>query len=350
MSHWSTPWLEALLGDAELEALFSEEAELAALLRFESALAQAESIHGLVPEAAAARIVEVCTSFKADSTELSKAMAIDGVVVPELVRQLRAAVGADAAPFLHLGATSQDVIDTGLVLRLCTVFRVFENRLQHIVEALDALLVRFGTNTLMARTRMQSARPVRVADRLAIWRDPLVVLREEFREQRPRLLRVQLGGPVGTRDGLEQGDSVANTLAEILGLYPATPCWHTTRHSIVNFADTLSHLTGAFGKLGQDIALMAQTGIETVSLKGTGSSSAMEHKRNPVKAEVLVSLARYNAVQVSAMHQALLHEQERSGAAWTLEWLVLPAMVQVTGSSSLLTRELLDSIEWIGEQ
>ena len=346
-----TPWVDALIGDEEIAGAFSAEADLAAMLRFEAELAKVQSALALVPATAAQHIADTCQSFTPDQARLCEAMRVDGVVVPELVRQLRAAVGAEAAPYVHKGATSQDVVDTSLALRLGPVLDLFEQRLDRIVDTLTSLDLRYGKHTLTGRTRMQAALPIQVSDRLRSWRDPLIRIRGALPTLRPDLLRVQFGGPVGTRNGLDgQGDEVARALAEALGLYPANQAWHTDRHGLVEFADVLSHITGVMGKLGQDIALMAQNGIDTVSLSGTGASSAMAHKRNPVKAELLVTLARYNSVQLSAMHLALVHEQERSGTAWTLEWLVLPTMVRTAGASCLLAKDLLDSVERLGEE
>lgn len=345
-----TPWIDALISDDEIAKVFSAEADLDAMLRFEAELAQVQSSLSLVPGKAAQRIVDTCQTFTPDRARLCDAMRVDGVVVPELVRQLRSAVGVEAAPYVHKGATSQDVVDTSLALRLGPVLDLFEQRLERIMNTLMSLDLQYGKHTLTGRTRMQTALPIQVSDRLSNWRDPLVRIQTALPALRPNLLRVQFGGPVGTRDGLDgKGDEVAMTLAKALGLYPADRAWHTDRQSLVQFADVLSHITGALGKLGQDIALMAQNGIDTVSLSGTGASSAMAHKRNPVKAELLVTLARYNSVQLSAMHLALVHEQERSGTAWSLEWLVLPTMVRLAGASCLIAHGLLDSVERIGD-
>jgi 3-carboxy-cis,cis-muconate cycloisomerase len=139
---------------------------------------------------------------------------------------------------------------------------------------------------------------------------------------------------------------VRAALAGKLGLGDA-PQWHSQRDGLAELAGWLSLVTGSLGKFGQDLALMAQVGSD-IKLSGGGSSSAMPHKQNPVKAEALVALARFNAVQLSGMHQALVHEQERSGAAWTLEWLILPQMVVATAAALRLAAELAGQIESLG--
>ena len=142
-----------------------------------------------------------------------------------------------------------------------------------------------------------------------------------------------------------KGDLVAKFLAQKLDLGLA-PSWHSGRDPIVAFGSLLSLISGSLGKIGADVALLAQNEVGAITLAGGGGSSAMAHKSNPVKAEVLVSLARFNAGLAGALHQALVHENERSGAAWTLEWLVLPQMLAATGAGLRLAREMLGQMEF----
>ncbi len=326
------PLLQALDGDEEVGALFSNEAELAAMLQTEAALAEAEAKAGLIGDDAALRIAEACRSFQADWTKLAEGVAKDGVIVPEFVRQLRAAVGEPHAKAVHLGATSQDIIDTALVLRLKSVVDIFDHRLDALVGALHSLKDRDGSVPLMAHTRMQQALPFTASDKIDTWIQPLERHRDALRSLSSRLLAVQLGGPIGTRGELKgQGGAIAEAMAASLGL-GAAPSWHSQRDRIGEFAAFLSLLSGTLGKIGQDIALMAQNEVGEVRLASGGGSSAMSHKSNPVPAEVLVTLARFNAGLLGTLHQALVHENERSGAAWTLEWMILPQMVTATAA------------------
>nr|WP_183451706.1 3-carboxy-cis,cis-muconate cycloisomerase [Microvirga lupini] len=328
------PLLQALVGDEEVGALFSNEAELSAMLRVESALAQAEAQAGLISDEAARRIAEVCGSFQADWPALAAGLAQDGVIVPAFVRQLRAAVGETHAKAVHLGATSQDIIDTALMLRFKRVIEIFGLRLDVLIHSLRGLKDRDGATFLMAHTRMQQALPFTAADKLETWLHPLERHRDALEALALRFLAIQLGGPVGTRAELKgHGDAVADVMAEILDLRSA-PSWHSQRDRIGEFASLISLLSGTLGKIGQDIALMAQNEVGEVRLATGGGSSAMPHKSNPVLAEVLVTLARFNAGLLGTLHQALVHENERSGASWTLEWMVLPQMV-VTAAAGL---------------
>lgn len=327
------PLLKALVGDEAVEACFSDEAEIAAMLRVEAALAEAEAAEGLIAPAAAARIVEVCARFEPDRAALARGLARDGVAVPELVKQLRAAVGEPHAGAVHRGATSQDIVDTALMLRLRSVVEIHARRLDALIAALYAVRARDGAVPLMAHTRMQRALPFTAASKIDTWVQPLERHKAALAELAPGLLVVQLGGPVGTRDELDgRGDAVASALARGLGL-GCVPQWHSQRERIGAFGSFLSLLTGTLGKIGQDVALMAQNELGEARLASGGTSSAMAHKSNPVPAEVLVALARFNAGLVGTLHQALVHENERSGAAWTLEWLVLPPMAVSAGAA-----------------
>ena len=343
-SPFDHPFLSGLLGDGEIASYFSAEADIRAMLSFEAALARAEAGHGLIPAEAARRITEICAAFSPDLASLRSATARDGVVIPELIKQLRTAVGEEAAKSLHLGATSQDVIDTSLMVRLKAVVFLFAGRLSAILKRLDALDGQFGQNGLMGRTRMQAAIPITVTDRLEAWRTPLATYRDRLTEQS---FPVQFGGAAGTLDKLgSQAAAVRASLAQELGLTDATQ-WQSGRLPIADIAGVFASISGSLGKIGQDIALLAQAGGE-IEIAGGGTSSAMAHKQNPVSAEVLISLARFNATVLSGIHQSLVHEQERSGAAWTLEWLLLPQMTMATAASLRLAADLMGNINRLG--
>ncbi len=344
ISAFDHPFLSGLLGDEEIAPYFSAQADIRAMLGFEAALARAEAIHGLISQEAARHIGAVCAAFEPDILHLKMATSRDGVVVAELVKQLRTAVGSQHSDCVHLGATSQDVIDTSLMMRLKAITFVLSNRLSLLSNAFDRLDTKFGKQTLMGRTRMQAAIAITVSDRLRAWETPLAGYRDRLTQQR---FPLQFGGAAGTLDKLHSNAlPIRATLAQELGLADA-PQWQSQRGLIADFANLLSLITGSLGKIGQDIALLAQAGDE-IELAGGGGSSAMAHKQNPVAAETLVALARFNATQVSGAHQSLVHEQERSGAAWMLEWLILPQIVMATAASLRLALELVGNIRRIG--
>jgi 3-carboxy-cis,cis-muconate cycloisomerase len=349
MTEFFPSFLNDLLYDHELARLTDADADCAAMLQFEMALAEAEGECGLIPEAMATMIVERGATFAPGLIALRQATLRDGVVIPEFVRELRAHVGEPADRFVHFGATSQDVIDTALALRLKSIFALYDARLEAVLARLDHLITTSGAEPLMGRTRMQAAIPITAGDRLAVWRGLVDHARIDLGSVRAKNLIVSLAGAAGTSEKFgNRIDAVRIMLGGLLGLAVPDYVPHAARDRIAGLGGWLSQVTGALGKIGQDIALMAQNEIGEIAMAGGGGSSAMPHKQNPVRAEVLVTLARFNAVQVSGLHQSLVHEQERSGAAWTLEWMVLPQMLNATGMALIHAESVLGSIQRIG--
>ena len=334
---------DGLFADEEMAALWDADAQTAHMIAFEAAFSRAMGQAGRFDAALAARAADHVAGFAPDRADLSAGSARDGLPVPALIRQLKAGAG-DAGQAIHTGATSQDVLDTALALTLRGTSDLIDARLGALVQALADLSDRFGAAPLMARTRMQAALPVTVADRIRIWRAPLVDHRARLTLARAQTERLSLAGPTGTTDFRD----VAGPMATALGLTAAQGPWHTDRSGVVDYANLLALITGSLGKMGQDVALMAQQGIAEISLSGGGGSSAMAHKQNPILAELLVTLARFNAGQAGVMQQAMVHEQERSGAAWALEWMVLPLMAQATGRALVAAAALLAAVTAIG--
>ncbi|MGB3336131.1 MAG: 3-carboxy-cis,cis-muconate cycloisomerase [Devosia sp.] len=338
--------LSALAGDAEIQKLLSDEVQLTSMLAVEGALAEASADCGWIGEDAARAVRTAIAAFTPDHADLAAGMAQDGVVVPSLVRQLRAQVSEPHRAALHKGATSQDVVDTALMLQVARILDLYEARLTTLLERLEALAIEAGDRPLMAHTRMQAALPTGWTAKIGSWSEPLQRHRGALAAMRRSLLVVQLGGPVGDRGSFDgHGDAIAAGLARRLDLGIAGP-WHATRDPIVALGNLLALISGSLGKLGADVALLAQTEVAAVRLEGAGGSSAMAHKANPVSAEVLVALARYNGGLAGTLQQAMVHEYERSGAAWTLEWLTLPPMLITTGASLRLGLRLLEQMHF----
>ena len=342
------PWLGGLFADPAMAAIWSPEAQLAAIRAFEAAWSRALGAAGFVPAGqaeAAARAIEGMTF---DMAALRQGTGRDGVVVPALVAQMQAAAGPDAAA-VHKGATSQDVIDSALAMAMGASLDLVGQRLAALQDMLADLDHRFGAMPLMGRTRMQAATEITVSDRIAPWALPLAEHLARLAEMRPRVIRVQIGGASGDRRALaDRGALVAAFVAKQLGLSGSARSWHAMRDGVAEFAGLMALVSGTLGKMGQDIALMAQQGIDAVGLSGGGGSSAMPHKQNPVAAELLVTLARFNAGSLGQIHQAMIHEQERSGAAWALEWMVLPDMAQATGRALVAAQVLCGQITHLG--
>lgn len=320
-----------LFASAEMRALLSDTRRAAEMVRVEIALAKAQAACGIVPADCAAAIAGKLENFVAVRDALGAGTESAGVPVPALVTQLRMVVGGEAAGWIHWGATSQDILDTAHVLVLRDVVATTEAALDRIIDGLGVLARDHAGTVMLARTRMQQAAPTSFGLKAVGWREPLLRHKARLVELKPRLLVAQLGGAAGTLAPLgDQGMAVRKAFAAELGLgLTATP-WHNQRDTLVEFADWVALLTGTLGKIGLDVGLLAQSEVGEVretGEAGRGGSSTLPQKSNPVSSEILVTLARYNASAVGAMHQAMLHEGERSGSAWSLEWLTLPQMI-----------------------
>lgn len=342
------PWLGGLLGDTDAAAIWGPKQQMQHMLAFEAAFSRALGTAGRIGTDQATRVADLIAHFEPDLDAVNSATMRDGVPIPELVSQLKQAAGTDAVA-VHSGATSQDVIDTALALTIKTFNDLLSDRLTALGVRFDTLADRFGERTIMGRTRMQAALLILFAERLSTWSQPLSRHALRLERLRPEIEVLSLGGAVGDRAALaNEGEEIAAEMARRLGLQNPPKARHAMRDHIADYANLLSLITGSLGKMGQDICLMAQQGIEDVNLDGGGGSSAMHHKQNPVLAELLVSNARFNATQLSGMHHALIHEQERSGAAWVLEWMILPQMAQATARSLDVALEISTQITRVG--
>jgi 3-carboxy-cis,cis-muconate cycloisomerase len=326
----------SLFSDQEISTLLNDSAFVRTRVEVEVALARAEARVGVIPEAAAGKIAAV----KVESIEmaaLAGGTSRSGFPIIALVKELQKQVGIEAAPFVHWGATTQDIMDTACVLQLRAVAALFKIRLGEIVRSLSSLCAAQRNTILAGRTHSQQALPITFGLKAAAWLAPLLRHLERLEEVLPRLLVVQFGGAAGTLAALgDKGLAVAQALADELKLgLPMMP-WHAQRDSFVEFANWLSLVTGSLGKMAQDVILLSQTEIGEVgesAEKDRGGSSTMPQKSNPITSELIVAAARMNGSLLSALHQAQIQEQERATHGWQLEWLSLPQMIALTGGA-----------------
>lgn len=316
------------LSDPQAARLFSDAAEVRAMLLAEGALAKAQGELGLIPETAARAIHRAAREVAIDPAGLAAGAASAGVVVPAFVEAFRAALGApEHAAFVHHGATSQDILDTALVLRLRPFLELCDARLATILGHLADGAERWAETPMAARTRGQIATPTTLGARLATWGAPLIRARERLAQLRPRLLVLSLAGAAGTSAALgPKAPELARLMAAELDLHCPEVPWHAARDGIAELAATLAIQTASVGKIGLDLALLSQSEVGELRAGEGGGSSTMPHKANPVGAEALVALARHASRLSGAAQEAMLTAHERDGAAWTLEWLSLPQL------------------------
>ncbi|WP_299617913.1 3-carboxy-cis,cis-muconate cycloisomerase [Pelagibius sp.] len=336
----------ALLSDAEIASLLDDAAQLRAMLEVEAALAEAEGACGVIPQPAARTIAQVAQALTVDPDDLAEATARDGIPVSGLVAALRRAVGGEAASFVHWGATTQDVMDTGLVLRLRAILDILDGRLDRLCGRLAERAGAERDTVMAARTRGQQATPTTLGLKMAGWRAPLQRHRQRLKDLRPRLERLSFGGASGTLAALgDKALAVEAALAARLDLAVPPLPWHSQRDGLAELAGWLALVTGSLGKIAGDVRLLSHNEIGELREGSGGGSSTMPQKANPVRSEAVLALARLNAGLAGQMHLTVLHDQERDGAAWQQEWLLLPQMLLACGAALTHTNAVIEDLQ-----
>jgi 3-carboxy-cis,cis-muconate cycloisomerase len=340
MSRGGQGLFAALFVSARLQGIFSDRARLQAMLDVEAALARAEARVGVIPAGVVAPIAESCRVDLFDIPALAEASALAGNPAIPLVLALTARVGErdrNAMRFVHWGATSQDIMDSGLVLQLHAVLDQIEADLAALSVLLADLARRHKATVIAGRTWMQQAMPTTFGVKVAGWLSANERHRQRVAELRSRLLVLQFGGAVGTLASLgASGIAVAAALADDLGLALPDLPWHTERDRLAELASVFGLIAGSLGKIARDISLLMQTEIGEVfepAAPGRGGSSAMPHKRNPVGAAYVLATAVRLPGLVSTMLAAMVQEQERGLGGWHAEWETLPEICMLTGGA-----------------
>lgn len=335
-----------------MRAIFSDSGRVQGMLDFEAALARAEARAGLIPASAVAPIEAACQAELYDFAALSVAIATAGNSAIPLVKALGKQVAArstEAERYVHLGATSQDAMDTGLVLQLRAAIELLEADLASLAARLAEQAERHAEVPLAGRTWLQHATPVTLGMKIAGWLGAITRHRQRLAELKPRLLSLQFGGASGSLAALgEHAWPVAEALADELGLSLPEQPWHTQRDRLVEFAALLGMLAGSLGKLGRDLSLLMQTEAGEVfepAAPGKGGSSTMPHKRNPVGAAVLIGAATRAPGLVATMLAAMPQEHERSLGLWHAEWETLPELCCLVSGALQQALQLVPGLE-----
>ena len=341
-----------LLGCTDVAAIFADDGTLQAMLDFEAALAAAEAGLGVIPPTAAAAIAAECRVDRLDLAGFADDAARAGNLAIPLVKRLTARVAEqdrEAARFVHWGATSQDAIDTGLVLQLRSALDAIEGELTRLADALAALATAHKRTMLVGRTWLQHALPITFGLKAAGWLDAVERHRQRLRALRPRLFVLQFGGAAGTLAALgERGLAVAASLAGELELgLPDLP-WHTARDRFAELGAMLGLITGTLGKIARDLSLLMQTEIGEAfepAGAGRGGSSTMPHKRNPVTAAAVLAAATRAPGLVATLMAAMVQEHERGLGGWHAEWVVLPELMILTAGALTQTADVIAGLE-----
>ena len=348
---------DSLFTTDAMRALFTDRARLARMLEFEAALAQAEAAVGVIPQHAADAIGRQCDVAAYDVAAIGAAMHDAGNLAIPLVAALTKRVGAadpDAKGYVHWGATSQDVIDTGLVLQLRDALALIDADVDRLAAALAKRVRQHAGAVLAGRTWLQQALPLTLGVKLAGFVSALDRHRERLAAARERALVLQFGGAVGTLASLhDQGIAVAERLAERLSLRAPDMPWHSQRDRVCEVASVLGMLVATVGKLARDVALLAQTEVDEArepAAPGRGGSSTMPQKRNPVGASIALAASTRTPGLVATMLHAAVAEHERGLGNWPAEWETLPEIALLTAGALAAMIDVVEGMEVVEQR
>lgn len=344
--------LDALFRTDAIREIFSDRGRLQGMLDFEAALVRGASRSGLVPASAVAPIESACRAELFDLEALARGVAQAGNTAIPMVKALTALVESrdrEAARYVHWGATSQDAMDTGLVLQLREALALIDADLAGLSDALAKLANAHKRTPMAGRTWLQQAAPVTFGLKVAGWLDGAGRHRERLQQLRARVLVLQLGGATGTLAAFgDRGIEVATAVAADLRLaLPAMP-WHAQRDRMAEVAAVLGLLTGGLGKMARDVSLSMQTEVGEAfepAAAGRGGSSTMPHKRNPVSSAVILAAAARVPALVSVMLAALPQEHERGLGSWHAEWETLPEICMLAAGALGHARRIAEGLE-----
>src|SRR4051812_46021440 len=352
MSTFLSPLLAPLLSSVAMRAVCDDAAYLQHMLDFEAALARAEAACGVIPRTAVAPIAAACKAGSFDLGALAEAATGSGNPAIPLVKTLTANVAsadAEAARYVHWGATSQDVIDTATMLTLRAAINALLPDLDRAIAGFAGLARKHRGTAMVARTWLQHALPMPFGLKLAEYAAALHRSRARLKRLRAEGSALQFGGAAGTLAALgDKGLLVAEKLAAELKLpLPEAP-WHTHRDRIADAASVFAILTGSCGKIARDVSLMMQTDVAEAfepSGEGRGGSSTMPHKRNPVAAATALAAAGMAPNLAATIFAAQVQDHERSAGPWHAEWPTLPTLLLVTSGALAAITDIAEGLE-----
>lgn len=333
----------------EMTAVFSSATTIQRMLDVEAALARAQAKAGIIPQDVAEIIAAQCRAERFDLTALYQEAAETGTPAIPLVRMLGERVGGDARKFVHWGATSQDVMDTAIILQIREGLDLLAGRLILIATACATLAERHRRTPMAGRTLLQHAVPITFGLKAARWLAQVTRQVLSLRALHERALVVQFGGAAGTLASLgKQGIRVMELLAQELGLTVPDLPWHTERDRIAEVATRLGIVAGAMAKVATDLALLTQTEVGEVSSTATsamGGSSTMPHKRNPVEATAAIACARLAIGIVPIVLSSMIQEHERAAGNWQAERQAIPELFRATSGAVEWVHRALSNLE-----
>jgi 3-carboxy-cis,cis-muconate cycloisomerase len=336
-----------VFGTPAMRAVFEDQALLARYTEVEVALARVQGRLGVIPAAAAGEIAARCDAGKLDLERLKSETEVVGYPILPLVRQLASQCG-EAGRYLHWGATTQDIMDTAVVLQIREALALIDADLSGLRSILVRQAHRYRDTPMAGRTHLQQALPITFGYKLAIWLAMLDRHAERLGQLRPRVLVGQFAGAAGTLASLgDRGLEVQKALMQELKLAQPVATWHAARDGFAEAVNFLGLLTGSLGKIAFDVMLMASTEVGEVSepfVQGRGASSTMPQKRNPISSELILACAKAVRQHAGLMLDAMVQDYERATGPWHAEWIALPEAFLLTGGALHQAKFMLNGL------
>lgn len=338
-----------MFSTSAMAEVFSDEGRINAWLATEVALAKGEARVGVIPQQAADNIAEAARLDNLDLKAMKAEFDKVGFPIMPLVHQLAKACDPESARWVHWGSTTQDIVDTGLVLQMRDGIALLEQDLEALITAM-AILAGKHRNTVMAgRTFQQQAAPITFGYKVAVWLDELLRHHERLKELKKRVFVGQCGGAVGTLATLGQdGISVQQAMMDELGLGCPSITWHTARDGWAEMVNWLVLVCTSLGKVATEVATLMRTEVNEVREPyhtGRGASSTMPQKRNPIACPRIIAIAHRMREFSGSQFSAMIQEHERAVGAMPIEWMVIPDAFMLASGSFAQSLEILKSLE-----
>jgi 3-carboxy-cis,cis-muconate cycloisomerase len=334
-------------GTPRMRAIFEDRALVARYVEVEVALARAQGRCGVIPPEAALEIAARASADALDFESLRRETEIVGYPILPLVHQLGKMCG-DAGRYVHWGATTQDIMDSAVVLQVRDALALIEGELVDLRRILGRLAAKHRDTPMAGRTHLQQALPVTFGYKVAVWLAMFDRHAERLAQLRPRVLVGEFAGAAGTLASLgDRGLDVQAAMMEELGLGVPTATWHVARDGLAETVNFLGLLTGSLGKVAYDVMLMASTEFAEVYepfVKGRGASSTMPQKRNPISSELIFAASKAVRQHAGLMLDAMIQDFERATGPWHAEWIALPESFILTAGALHQAKFMLDGL------
>ncbi|MBW7981102.1 class-II fumarase/aspartase family protein [Enterobacillus tribolii] len=334
-------------GTPGMRAIFEDHALIRKYVEVEIALAKAEARCGVIPQEAADEIAEKCTADTLDFDLLRHETEIVGYPILPLVHQISKQAGASGG-YVHWGATTQDIMDTAVVLQIRDAFDLIEADIRELRRILADLARRYRDTPMAGRTHLQQALPITFGYKAAIWLDMFDRHAERLAQARPRVLVGEFAGAAGTLASLgDKGLAVQKAMMEELGLGIPVSTWHVARDGFAEAVNLLAVITGSLGKIAYDVMLLAANEFGELYepfVKGRGASSTMPQKRNPISSELMLACAKGVRQHAGLMLDAMVQDLERATGPWHAEWIAIPESFVLSAGALFQAKFMLSGL------